>query len=190
MILLAVIESLSTSTCNQHLIIKYLYHSSFLTFMLIGLVYHVENFLLSRTLLHHGPTIHLDYMRRIHNHLKKKKNPFSPCIFFFTFRKCCWRVRICAGPGPAKICTKMNVLKRSRDLPAQYEHRIYIHRYLTAVRLATIVSGLKSRRFDWKLASLWKKQGLDFPVGSSQHSILSIRDVKKTRLAHPAEKRR
>jgi hypothetical protein len=52
--------------------------------MLIGLVYHVENILLSRTLLHHGPTsyIHLDYMRRIYNHLKKKKNPFSPCIFF------------------------------------------------------------------------------------------------------------
>ena len=31
-------------------------------------VYHVENILLSRTLLHQGPTIHLDYMRLIYNH--------------------------------------------------------------------------------------------------------------------------
>jgi hypothetical protein len=157
--------------------------------MFVGLVHHVENILLSRMLLHHGPTIHLDYIcGGFTTSLKKRKTHFR-LAFFFTFRKCGWRVRICAGPGPVKIWIKMNLLKRSRDhLPAQYEHRIYIHRYLTAVRLATIVSGLKSRRFDWKLASLWKKQGLDFPVDSSQHSILSIRDVKKTQLAHPAEK--
>jgi hypothetical protein len=45
--------------------------------MLKGLVHHVENILLSRTLLHHGPTIHLDYMWLIYNHLKKKKITFS-----------------------------------------------------------------------------------------------------------------
>jgi hypothetical protein len=81
-ILLAVIDyqrQLATSILSLN-IYK---HSSFLTFMLKGFVYHLENILLSRKLLHHGPTIHLDYMRRIYNHLKKKRKTHFRLSFFF-----------------------------------------------------------------------------------------------------------